>query len=109
MFRSNFFLGLSLSILVGLGSVGQASADALQSGVSRSSAIPSNGKRPTVALVLGGGGTRGAAHVGALKVLEDEGIPIDYVVGTSMERLLAVFIAPEYRFQISRRNLTTLS
>jgi len=42
------------------------------------------GHRASVALVLGGGGARGAAHVGVLKVLEREGIPIDLVVGTSM-------------------------
>lgn len=41
-------------------------------------------RRPKVALALGGGGTRGAAHVGVLKVLKQEGIPIDYIVGTSM-------------------------
>lgn len=40
--------------------------------------------RPTVGLALGGGGTRGAAHVGVLKVLKEAGIPIDYVAGTSM-------------------------
>src|ERR1700733_1829104 len=40
--------------------------------------------RPTIALALGGGGTRGAAHVGVLKVLEKENIHIDYIVGTSM-------------------------
>ncbi|MBK9622545.1 MAG: patatin-like phospholipase family protein [Candidatus Obscuribacter sp.] len=39
---------------------------------------------PRVALALGGGGTRGAAHVGVLKVLTQAGIPIDIVVGTSM-------------------------
>jgi len=41
-------------------------------------------KRPRVALALGGGGTRGAAHVGVLKVLTEAGIPIDCIVGTSM-------------------------
>jgi NTE family protein len=40
--------------------------------------------RPTVVLALGGGGTRGAAHVGVLKVLIEAGIPIDGIVGTSM-------------------------
>jgi NTE family protein len=39
--------------------------------------------RPKVGLALGGGGVRAAAHVGVLKVLEEEGIPIDYIVGTS--------------------------
>jgi len=40
--------------------------------------------RPRIGLVLGGGGARGAAHIGVLRVLERERIPIDYVVGTSM-------------------------
>lgn len=41
-------------------------------------------KYPKIALVLGGGGARGAAHIGVLKVLEELYIPVDYVVGTSM-------------------------
>ena len=40
--------------------------------------------RPKIGLVLAGGGARGASHVGVLKVLERERIPIDYVAGTSM-------------------------
>ncbi len=40
--------------------------------------------RPKIGLALGGGGTRGAAHVGVLKVLQKEGIPIDFVTGTSI-------------------------
>jgi NTE family protein len=41
------------------------------------------------ALVLGGGGARGAAHIGVLEVLERERVPIDCVVGTSMGGLVA--------------------
>lgn len=41
------------------------------------------------ALVLGGGGARGAAHIGVLEVLEREHIPVDCVVGTSMGALVA--------------------
>lgn len=40
--------------------------------------------RPTIALALGGGGVRGAAHIGVLRVLKREGIPIDYIAGSSM-------------------------
>ena len=40
--------------------------------------------RPKVAVILSGGGAKGFAHIGVLKVLEDEGIPIDIIVGTSM-------------------------
>lgn len=40
--------------------------------------------RPKVALVLSGGGARGIAHIGVLKVLEENNVPVDIVVGTSM-------------------------
>jgi NTE family protein len=40
--------------------------------------------RPKVALVLSGGGARGIAHIGVLKVLEEARVPVDCVVGTSM-------------------------
>ncbi|MGQ5523082.1 patatin-like phospholipase family protein [Chitinimonas sp. PSY-7] len=45
-------------------------------------------ERPRVALVLGGGGARGLAHIGVLKVLEEARIPVDCVVGTSMGALV---------------------
>ena len=41
-------------------------------------------ERPKIALVLSGGGARGGAHVGVLKVLEKNRVPIDMIVGTSM-------------------------
>lgn len=41
-------------------------------------------QRKKVALVLSGGGAKGITHIGVLKVLEEMGIPIDYIVGTSM-------------------------
>lgn len=40
--------------------------------------------RPKIGLVLSGGGAKGAAHIGVLKVIESNQIPIDYVVGTSI-------------------------
>jgi len=40
--------------------------------------------RPRIGLALGGGGARGAAHIGVLKVLKAEGIPIDMIAGTSI-------------------------
>lgn len=45
--------------------------------------------RPKVGLVLGGGGAKGAAHVGVLEVLEQHRIPIDYIAGTSMGSVVA--------------------
>lgn len=41
-------------------------------------------KRPRVGVALGGGGARGAAHIGVLKVLQENGVPIDCIAGTSM-------------------------
>ena len=45
---------------------------------------PAAPHRPRVGLVLSGGGARGVAHVGVLKVLEDMHVPIDAIAGTSM-------------------------
>ena len=45
--------------------------------------------RPRTALVLGGGGARGAAHIGVLEILQRERIPFDCVAGTSMGALVA--------------------
>src|SRR4051812_38527179 len=41
-------------------------------------------KRPKICLVLSGGGARGAAHIGVIKVLEELRVPIDCITGTSM-------------------------
>lgn len=44
--------------------------------------------RPSVALVLSGGGAKGAAHIGVIRYLESLGIPVDLVLGTSMGGLI---------------------
>jgi NTE family protein len=45
--------------------------------------------RPKIGLVLGGGGALGMSHIGVLKVLEEQRIPIDYIAGTSMGSIIA--------------------
>jgi NTE family protein len=45
--------------------------------------------RPRIGLVLGGGGARGAAHIGVLEILEKYHVPVDCVAGTSMGALVA--------------------
>ncbi|MEA4908718.1 MAG: patatin-like phospholipase family protein [Anaerolineaceae bacterium] len=45
--------------------------------------------RPSIGLALSGGGARGLAHIGVLRVLEREGISIDYLAGTSMGGVIA--------------------
>lgn len=49
----------------------------------------SNVVRPKIGLALGGGGARGASHIGVLRVLEKNNVPIDYLVGTSAGALIA--------------------
>ena len=52
--------------------------------------------RPKVGLVLGGGGAKGAAEVGVLKVIEKAGIPIDYIAGTSIGSIVGGLYAAGY-------------
>ena len=70
-----------------------------------------------VGLVLSGGGAKGLAHIGVLKVLEQHGIPIDYIVGTSMGAVVGgmyaagyspaeierVALSPEFQYWVSGR------
>ncbi len=52
--------------------------------------------RPTVALVLSGGGAKGAAHVGVMRYLEEEGIPVDMICGTSIGGLMGAMFSLGY-------------
>ena len=61
--------------------------------------------RPRVGLVLGGGGARGAAHIGVLEVLEKMRVPVDCVAGTSMGGLLAGAYAGGLKPAIMREEL----
>ncbi len=61
-----------------------------------SSASPAASGRPRVGLVLSGGGARGGAHIGVLKKLEEAGVPIDVVSGTSFGALVGSLYAVGY-------------
>ncbi|MEW5806596.1 MAG: patatin-like phospholipase family protein [Acidobacteriota bacterium] len=50
-------------------------------------------QRPVIALVLGGGAARGFAHIGVIRVLEQEKIPIQMIVGTSIGSLIGAIYA----------------
>ena len=52
--------------------------------------------RPKVGLVLSGGGAKGAAHIGVLKYIEEVGLPIDYIAGTSMGSVVGGLYALGY-------------
>ncbi len=51
------------------------------------------GKRPRIIVVLGGGGAKGLAHIGVLRALEEERIPIDQIVGVSVGALIGALYA----------------
>lgn len=53
-------------------------------------------KTPKVGLVLSGGGAKGLAHIGVLKVLEEEGVQVDYIGGTSMGAMIGGLYAVGY-------------
>ncbi|NNT71233.1 patatin [Flavobacterium sp. IMCC34852] len=53
-------------------------------------------KRPKIGLVLSGGGAKGFAHIGVLKVLEESGVKIDYIGGTSMGAVVGGLYASGY-------------
>ncbi len=53
-------------------------------------------KRPTVGLVLSGGGAKGFAYIGLLKVIQEAGLPIDYIGGTSIGSIMGGLYAIGY-------------
>jgi NTE family protein len=64
--------------------------------------------RPKIGLALGGGGAKGAAHIGVLKVLEELRIPVDYIAGTSMGAVVGSLYASGASAAECERVLTTV-
>jgi NTE family protein len=64
--------------------------------------------RPKVVLVLSGGGARGAAHIGVLKVLEDLHVPVDAIVGTSMGSIVGGLYASGWSTQEIEQKVETI-
>lgn len=64
--------------------------------VAAASGNPEGERRPKIGLVLSGGGARGIAHVGVIKVLEEAGIGVDYIAGTSMGSIVGAMYAIGY-------------
>ena len=52
-------------------------------------------KKIKIGLVLGGGGPKGLAHIGVIRILEENNIPIDFIVGTSIGAMIGGFYAKE--------------
>src|SRR6202011_1239523 len=65
--------------------------------------------RPRICLVLSGGGARGMAHIGVLKVIEDMKIPIDCIAGTSMGAVVGGLYASGMSARDIERIMTSLN
>lgn len=88
-FFRRLFLSVTLLSLFASLSVAQNSDVAKQT--------TSGNSRPKVALVLGGGGAKGAAEVGVLKYIEQSGVPVDMIVGTSIGSIVGGLYSVGYR------------
>lgn len=83
---SSLLIVLSLFIFSPAAGLAQNAAPAPEE-----NAVPK--KRPRIGLVLSGGGARGFAHIGVIKVLEENHIPVDYIAGASMGALVGALYA----------------
>ena len=102
--NSPYLTVVRLSILIAFG----LSISACNSLKPVSSIEPVVTNKPTVALVLGGGGAKGFAHVGVIKALEENGITPTLVVGTSVGSLVGSLYASGYNAkELERLALTT--
>ncbi|MCP2007267.1 patatin-like phospholipase family protein [Duganella violaceipulchra] len=73
------------------------------------SGAPAITARPKVAVVLSGGGARGGAHIGVLKVLEELHVPVDMIVGTSAGAIVGAAYASGMPLADIEREMQTLS
>ncbi len=64
--------------------------------------------RPRIGLVLSGGGAKGIAHVGVLKVIEESGLKIDYITGTSMGSIVGGLYASGYNAKMLESLVLTI-
>ena len=63
---------------------------------SQTKAVPKPAKRPTVGLVLSGGGAKGFAYIGLLRVIQEAGLPVDYIGGSSIGSIIGGLYAIGY-------------
>jgi NTE family protein len=91
----------------------QTAAPALPAAAGEAPGSAAVQRRPKVGLVLSGGGARGAAHIGVLKVLEELRVPVDVIAGTSMGSIVGAAYAtgltvPEMEAAVEKIRTQTL-
>ena len=83
----------ALSLLASLASAADGPAPPAAEAPVVVSQVPATPPRPRIGLVLGGGGAKGGAHIGVIKVLEEMHIPVDCIAGTSMGSIVGAAYA----------------
>lgn len=94
------YLGLSILVLLLSACAGAPPNIAIPVNTPRA---PQLMAQPRVALVLGGGGARGYAHLGVLQVLEQAGVPLDLIVGTSAGSIFGAVYSDNHSFDQTYR------
>jgi NTE family protein len=59
--------------------------------------------RPKIGLALSGGGAKGFVHIGVIKILEEAGVHVDYVTGTSLGAVIGA-LGPDY-YSVTERSI----
>src|SRR5689334_13560047 len=93
-----FLTALALAVLAGCQTTpsvppANPSVAVLPPDVTASAPALAPARPPRIGLALGGGAARGFAHIGVIQVLEESGIQVDYVAGTSAGSLVAALYA----------------
>jgi NTE family protein len=97
--------GALLSLQAALPASGQSAATAQRSPTAQDAPAA----RPRIGLVLGGGGAKGGAHIGVIKVLEELRVPIDCIAGTSMGSLVGAAYATGMSAEHLQRIVTNVN
>ena len=97
---AQLFIGtLTIGILCTLQEISAQTQKAPRDLVVQLDSFKAAGHQPKIGLVLSGGGAKGYAHIGVLKVLDQYGIQVDYIAGTSMGAMVGSLYASGYSGQ----------
>ncbi|MGH8230387.1 MAG: patatin-like phospholipase family protein, partial [Steroidobacteraceae bacterium] len=100
-------MGIAKTVVLTALLIVASTAGAQQSSTADVATAPSPG-RPRIGLVLSGGGARGAAHVGVLKMLDQLHVPVDVIAGTSMGAVVGGLYASGMSGEEIQRALATI-
>src|SRR5213076_1540013 len=98
-----------LSLILAAQSLAAPAISNAQSAADQPGAAQLSAHRPRVGLVLSGGGARGTAHIGVLKVLEQMRVPVDAIAGTSMGAVVGGLYASGLSAREIEKTMTSIN